>query len=113
MKVPLLISLILTSLFIILGCTSSSVDPSENILRNQIGMLSWKGSPAVDGAGMLFIVGDTEYGAPGEPDDYSRYLDKGDYEVRIKADFVLTGEETIRGWGASFPEIGFIKIEKF
>lgn len=113
MKIFLLNTLILAAFFVFSGCSSSNTDSSEKILRNQIGTLSWKGSPAVDGAGMLFEVGEVQYGAPGVPDDYSKYMDEDDYEVKIKADILLTGEETIRGWGAAFPEIEFIKIEKY
>lgn len=113
MKAYIMISIIITTIFVFTACSSSNVEFSENVLRNQIGTLKWQGSPAVDGVGMLFVVGNTEYGAPGEPDDYSKYLNEGDYEVMIKADIKLTGEKTVRGWGATFPEIEFIRIEKY
>ncbi|MDX1641724.1 MAG: hypothetical protein R3220_08490 [Balneolaceae bacterium] len=78
MKLPSFILLPLVFVFILSDCGSTNID-SDNILHNRIGTLSWKGSPAVDGAGMLFIVGDTEYGAPGTPDDYTQYFDTEDY----------------------------------
>lgn len=97
------------------SCSSSNTAPFNKgeIYRNQTGILRWAGSPAVDGAGMLFIVDEVEYGAPGTPEDYSQFLNEDQLEVEVRADFKLTGEETVRGWGAIFPEIEFIKIEKY
>lgn len=112
MKLPSLASILLAGLLLFSSCSTTNVESSEKIQRDQIGILSWKGSPVVDGGGMLFIVDDIEYGAPGVPDDYSDYLKEGELEVMIKADFVLTGEDTVRGWGATFPEIKFLKIKK-
>jgi hypothetical protein len=89
------------------------VSGNEDIIRDQAGTLRWGGAPAVDGVGMLFIVNQTEYGAPGTPDDYPEFFEEEIYEVEVRVDFKLTGEETIRGWGATFPAIEFIKIEKF
>lgn len=95
-----------------IACSSTDVNSRGEIIRNQAGTLRWAGSPAVDGAGMLFVVGKKEYGAPGIPDDYPYLFGKDQYEVEIRADFKITGEDAVRGWGAKFPAIEFIKIEK-
>lgn len=107
-------SILIFCVVVITACSSFKVEPhqDEDILRDQVGTLSWGGAPAVDGVGMLFIVGDTEYGAPGTPDDYSQLFEEDQYEVEVEADFKVTGEETVRGWGATFPAIEFIRIEQ-
>lgn len=105
-------SIFVMSILLLSTCSTSNIDSRDHILHDQIGMLSWKGSPAVDGAGMLFEVGDREYGAPGTPEDYSQFFRKNKYEVQIKADIKLTGKKTVRGWGATFPEIKFIRVER-
>ncbi|NBC04364.1 MAG: hypothetical protein GVY20_11755 [Bacteroidetes bacterium] len=96
----------------ITACSSTNVNGNDDIFRDQSGTLRWGGAPAVDGVGMLFIDNEIEYGAPGTPDDYPELFEEDIYEVEVRADFKLTGEETIRGWGATFPAIEFIKIEK-
>lgn len=103
--------IVLLTMLFTFACSSTNVNPNEDIIRNQTGTLRWGGSPVVDGAGMLFVVDDTEYGAPGTPDDYPDFFGEDIYEVDVRADFKLTGEETVRGWGATFPEIVFIRIE--
>ena len=107
-------SSLLITLFFVFSCTSSNVEPTRDgdTFRNQTGLLRWTGSPAVDGTGMLLVVNDVEYGAPGTPENYSPFFNEDQYEVEIRADFKLTGEETVRGWGATFPEIEFIKIKQ-
>lgn len=94
------------------ACSSTNVNSDDDIIRNQTGTLRWAGSPVVDGAGMLFLVDDKEYGAPGTPENYPDFFGDDIYEVNVRADFKLTGEDTVRGWGATFPAIEFIKIEK-
>ncbi|WP_234572564.1 hypothetical protein [Rhodohalobacter sp. 614A] len=113
MKSTVLALILFVAPLLFSACSTTNVKSSKDVFRNQIGTLSWNGPPAADGAGMLFIVDEVEYGAPGEPDDYSDYLDEGEHEVIIKADFKLTGEETVRGWGVTFPEIEFIRIKKY
>lgn len=89
------------------ACSSTN---SDDILRDQTGTLTWYGSPAADGAGMLFEVGEKQYGAPGTREEYPGLFNQDVYEAKIKADFILTGEETTRGWGAAYPAIEFIRI---
>ena len=96
-------------IFFTVACSSTN---SDDTFRNQTGTLSWGGSPVVDGVGMLFKVDDKEYGAPGTPDDYPDFFGEDEYETEVRADFKLTGGETVRGWGATYPAIEFIKIEK-
>jgi len=103
----LLIAFVLTS-----GCGTSNVNSEENVLYDQEGILRWGGSPIVDGVGMLFIVGKKEFGAPGTPDDYPGFFRDDITEVHVRADFKITGAETVRGWGATFPAIEFLDIEK-
>lgn len=94
------------------ACSNSLVNPDNKIIRNQTGTLRWAGSPAVDGAEMLFVVDNKEYGAPGTPDDYPNFFGNDEYEIEVRADFKLTGEDAVRGWGATFQAIEFIRIEK-
>ncbi len=94
------------------ACSSKIANSYEGIKRNQAGTLQWGGSPAVDGTGMLFVVDDTEYGAPGTPEDYPQFFGDDTYEVNVRADFKLTGKEAVRGWGATFPAIEFLRIKK-
>jgi len=94
------------------ACSSTNVSANEDIIRDQTGTLRWGGAPAVDGVGMLFIVDEKEYGAPGTPGDYPEFFEENIYEIEVRADIKITGEDTVRGWGATFPAIEFIKIEK-
>lgn len=102
---------VFSSLLVLLSsaCLHSN---SDDFLRNQTGTLIWYGSPARDGAGMIFEVGEKQYGTPGTPEDYPELFEDDQYEVEIRADFILTGEETTRGWGATYPAIEFISIQK-
>lgn len=106
--------LLITSLVIAstVACSSTNVNSSDDIIRNQTGTLRWADSPVVDGAGMLFVVDDKEYGAPGTPEDYPEFFGDDIYEIEVRADFKLTGEDAVRGWSATFPAIEFIKIDK-
>lgn len=112
MKIFNLLSIITACAFMLSACSTSNVHSFDDILRNQTGTLVWAGSPAADGAGMLFRVGDIDYGAPGVPSDYDEYFPDGETEVQIEADIKLTGEDAVRGWGATFPEIKFLRIER-
>lgn len=107
-----LLCIILLMVLSTFACSSTNVNSNGDIIRNQAGTLRWGGSPAVDGVGMLFVVDDVEYGAPGIPDDYPDFFGDDIYEVDVRADFKLTGEDAVRGWGATFPAIEFIRIEK-
>lgn len=102
---------VISVLLVLLSIACSSTN-SDDILRNQTGTLTWYGSPAADGSGMLFEVGEKQYGAPGTRENYPGLFDQDIYEVEIKADFKLTGEETVRGWGATYPAIEFIRIKR-
>jgi hypothetical protein len=108
-RVALFFSILLALTMISQACILNS-ESSETVLRDVPGTLTWGGLPAADGAGMLFETADTTYGAPGTRGDYSEYIPEGDYKVDIRADFWVTGETAVRGWGAEFPEIEFIKI---
>ena len=89
------------------GCSDSD---SYTVLRNQSGLLIWGGSPAFDGTGMLFQTADTTYGIRGNDDDFDRYFAEDERTARIRANVVLTGETTIRGWGSQFPEAVLSRI---
>lgn len=106
----LCITLLVT--FFTTACSSTNVNSDDDVIKNQTGTLRWGSSPAVDGVGMLFVVDEKEYGAPGTPEDYPEFFEDEVYEVNVLADFKLTGEDTVRGWGATFPAIEFIRIEK-
>lgn len=105
----IILALIATACLVLHACSSSSAD---NILFDQTGTLLLGGSPARDGAGILFITADTTYGAPGLADDYSDYIDEGENQAEINADILITGETTLRGWGTPFPEIKFLRIRR-
>lgn len=85
---------------------------SEDILYDQTGILIWGGSPAVDGAGILFETENEVYGAPGDREDYIDYFREDESQVEIIADIKITGDTTVRGWGAEFPEIHFKQINR-
>ena len=112
MKTPILHFLLVIFLIGFTNCTSSSVNSREDVYKNQVGLLRWGGTPEADGAGMLFIVDEVEYGVPGTPEDYPKFFQERTIEVNVRADFKLTGEKTVRGWGATFPEIEILRIEK-
>lgn len=98
---------ILLTGFLLQGCSTSH---SDDILRNQTGTLYWAGFPGLDGGGVLFVTADTTYGIPGSKSDYSSYFPSNKDEVQIRADVKLTGETTVRGWGASYPEGILLRI---
>ena len=108
-RLTLLFSVLLTLAMISQACILNT-ESSDTILRDVTGMLIWGGSPAVDGAGMLFETADTTYGAPGTRDDFGRFFPKGENRVDIRADIRVTGETAVRGWGSEFPEIEFLNI---
>ena len=91
------------------SCSTNS-DTSDDILTDQPGTLIWGGSPATDGSGILFETADTTYGAPGNREDYSEYFPEGENLAHVVADIKLTGETTVRGWGAEFAAIEFLNI---
>lgn len=97
---------------LLLTACSTDSNSSAKLLRNQTGKLIWGGIPAADGVGILFEVGDKLYGASGTREDYSHYFPEDENEVQIRADILITGEETTRGWGATYPAIEFIRIKR-
>lgn len=111
MKTSIRVGLV-SAVLLFFGCSSSTQDELKGVLYAQTGTLIWAGTPAADGAGILFETADTTYGAPGTREDYSGYFPDDENQSLIKADIKLTGKTTVRGWGASFPEIEFISIEK-
>jgi len=50
------------------------------------------------------------YGAPGDRSDYDAYFEGESNETEVTADFRITGEKTVRGWGVEFPAIEFLEI---
>jgi hypothetical protein len=107
MKNILLICGLLLTVTAFSGCSDSD---SYTVLRNQSGLLIWGGSPVVDGTGMLFQTADTTYGITGNGDNYAQYFAENERTARIRANVVLTGETTIRGWGSRFPEAYLSRI---
>jgi len=107
----LLLPLLVSVLFILHACSVNS-DESETILRDVSGTLIWGGSPAQDGSGILFETTEATYGAEGTRTDYSEHFPENETHVQISADFILTGETAVRGWGAEFPKIEFLKITR-
>jgi hypothetical protein len=93
------------------ACSTSS-DTEGEIIRDQDGMLVWGFSPAQDGSGMLFEVNGVTYGAPGVRSDYDAYFEGDSNNAEVTADFMITGEKTVRGWGVEFPAIEFLEIRK-
>lgn len=99
------------TMLLVHGC-QVDVDSTNETFFDQSGVLKWGGSPAVDGSGMILVVDETEFGAPGEPKDYpSLFTSDTTYAVEVIASYELTGELTSRGWGVTYSEIKFIKIE--
>jgi hypothetical protein len=105
-------TIILSSIVLItlLASCSTDSDSDGDIIRNQEGLLVWGFSPAQDGSGMLFEVNGMTYGAPGERSDYESYFSGDENSAEVTADFVITGEKTVRGWGAEYPAIEFLEI---
>ena len=100
------------SLLSFLAACSTQSDSENEIFRNQTGLLRWAGPPAADGAGMLFEAKDVQYGVPGTPEDYPEIFYDAENPVEAVADFRLSGRNSIRGWGVTFPEIEILKIRK-
>lgn len=107
---PSIFILILAGVFLS-GCSASDSTSSNEILRDQLGTLSWGGAPEVDGLGITFASADTTYGIPGVLSDFSDYFPDELNQVWIWADVHLTGKTTVRGWGASFPEATLSHID--
>lgn len=101
MKVLQFCVYIILTVLLLQGCTQITDTSSDNVT----GELIWAGSPATDGAGMLFTSADTTYGIPGSRDDYARYFPTGENSVEIRAEIRLTDKTTVRGWGTRFPEV--------
>ena len=99
-------------LMVLFAACSTDSDLDGEIIRESEGMLIWGQSPAVDGVGILFETNGVTYGAPGDKIDYESYFSGEENSAEVKADFVITGEKTVRGWGAEFPAIEFLKISK-
>lgn len=110
LKVPPVI-LILIGVLLYQSCSIFSADSSGDILYDQTGTLWWTGAPAVDGGGILFETEDEIYGAPGTREDYTAYFPEDENQVVIIADIEITGDTTVRGWGAEYPEIIFLEIQ--
>lgn len=106
-----LIVLILIVGLLFQSCSIFGTNSSGDVLYDQTGTLSWSGSPAADGGGILFETEDEIYGAPGTREDYDDYFPKNENQVQVIADIALTGETTVRGWGTEYPEINFLEIE--
>lgn len=106
------LSIILSSIVLVtlLASCSTDSDSDGDVLTNQEGLLVWGFSPAQDGTGMLFEVNGTTYGAPGVRSDYDAYFESDKNEAEVIADFIITGEKTVRGWGVEFPAIEFVRI---
>ena len=104
------IAIMLLASFLCQSC-SSSTSPLEDYRFEQTGTLSWGGSPAADGVGILFKTEDEIYGAPGDREDYRDYFPENEHQVQITADIKLTGDTIVRGWGTEFPEIKFMSIK--
>ncbi len=102
--------LLLTVLLFLTGCSTDSQYENETV-TDQTGTLIWGGSPAVDGTGLLLETADTTYGASGSYEDYESYFPENENSVEVIADFLITGEETTRGWGVKLPEIRLIDVE--
>lgn len=98
-KLKLLFTVVI-AVFLLHGCNTLLESSSEIVT----GELIWAGSPATDGAGMLFTTADTTYGVPGSREDYARYFPNDQNSVEIRAMVRVTGETTVRGWGSRFPE---------
>lgn len=94
------------------SCSIFGANSSADILSDKKGTLWWAGAPEVDGGGILFETEDEIYGAPGTREDYADYFPEDENRVEIIADIVVTGDTTVRGWGAKYPEIKFLEITR-
>ena len=102
---------ILFLLFTLSACNVNDSD-KQKMYKDYTGTLTWHGSPAVDGAGMLFYTGNKTFGVTGDTSDYDNLFDEDSYEIEIRADFFLTGNKTIRGWGTEFTEAVLVDYKK-
>ncbi len=103
--------LLITFVFIAFNTSCGVTNENNNkIFRNVEGDLTWGFSPASDGTGMTFTVDDTKYGVPGTFEDYQEFFDDDNFTVKIIADYRLTGQNSVRGWGVTYPEIELILI---
>lgn len=109
MKISKLILLVLV--FSGLTFQSCSHSGDIHIYEGYTGTLSWQGSPAADGNGLLLLTNNKTYGVPGIRDDY-KHLFQNENEVDVLVDFILTGKTTVRGWGNTFKEISIVNIER-
>lgn len=97
--------------FLLFTACGTDSDDSFEVIFDEPGTIIWGGSPAVDGTGILFETADTTFGVPGSYEDYEEYFPENENSVDVIADYLLTGEETVRGWGVKFTEIRIIDIE--
>lgn len=109
-RLTLLFTVLMTLAMVSQACILNS-ESSDTILNDVSGTLIWGGSPAVDGLGMLFETADTTYGAPGNRDDYEKFISESENRVDIRANIRVTGGTAVRGWGSEFPEIEFLDIQ--
>lgn len=107
-----IIRVLAITLVIFMSACSTSSDADMDIIENYTGTFIWGGHPALDGAGLLFETGDTTYGIPGDKSDYPGLFPSNSSAVEIRTDFVITGNQTVRGWGATFPEAILIKPQR-
>ena len=107
-KLPSIILLLIVT-FSLSNCDLTGSNTGQ-IQRGVPGLLQWGGSPAVDGTGLTMMTTTAEYGIPGTFEDYESFFQDGEYKAFVITDFRLTGETTIRGWGASYPEIEILRI---
>lgn len=112
MKRRIALFLVFPLVVLFLGACSSTGNDDLDIYENYTGTLTWGGQPAVDGAGLLFETGDKTYGIQGDKSDFSDLFTENSNSVEIRTDFVITGKETVRGWGATFPEAILIRPER-
>jgi hypothetical protein len=107
---------------IFIGCfmwACSNTDEAEvEILKDRIGTLSWGGSPAADGSGLLFQTENVTYGIPGDKSDYEELfpLDSEQSatrnQVSIRTDLSVSGDIVARGWGVTFKEATLINPKR-
>ena len=102
---------ILPLLIVVLVSLACSTNSDETIKQNVPGELIWGGEPASDGTGVLFKTEQVTYGVEGNRNDFITYFGESN-AVRLKADFVVTGDTTVRNWGIKFPLIEFINLHE-
>lgn len=104
---------ILLSAITLISCNRNNTSDQE-LMRDVEGTITWGGSPAVDGTGLLFHshVSEDVYGVAGDKGDYEDIFDSPTNEVEVIADFYITDNETVRGWGITYTEIRIVDIDK-